>query len=208
MKMVLLLLCLVLSSIGMKLTAQSAEVQQLLLNVEKLSQLKKILADMQEGYEIVSKGYTSIKDISQGNFKLHDAFLNALLDVSPTVRKYKKIADIITCQLQIVKEYKSAFKRFKASTLFNVSELNYMSNVYNNLFTKSLQNLDGLVIVITAGKLRMNDDERMKAIDRIFNEISGKLIFLRNFNSETSVLAIQRSREMVDTKMIGKVNGL
>lgn len=208
MKIVLLLLCLVFSSIGMKLSAQSAEVQQLILNVEKLSQLKKILADMQQGYQIVSKGYTGIKDISQGNFKLHDAFLNALLEVSPSVRKYKKIAEIITCQLLIVKEYKAAFRRFKASTLFNVSELSYMGNVYSNLFTKSLQNLDGLAIVITAGTLRMNDDERMKAIDRIFNEISEKLMFLRNFNNETNVLAIQRSREMVDTKMMRKVNGL
>ena len=208
MKTIILLLCLSFSISWINVSGQSAEAQQLLLNVEKLAQLKKILSNMKKGYEIVSNGYNTIKDISKGNFNLHDAFLNAVLQVSPTVKKYKRVADIITCQSQIIKEYKSAFKRFKASNLFNVSETNYMEDVYKNLFNKSLQNLDELTIVITAGKLRMNDEERIAAIDRIYNEISDKLVFLRSFNNEGNVLAVQRGREMVDTKVSQKLNGL
>jgi hypothetical protein len=208
MKTIILFLCLSFSISWINVSGQSAEAQQLLLNVEKLAQLKKILSNMKKGYEIVSNGYNTIKDISKGNFNLHDAFLNALLQVSPTVKKYKRVADIITCQSQIIKEYKSAFKRFKASNLFNVSETNYMEDVYKNLFNKSLQNLDELTIVITAGKLRMSDDERIAAIDRIYNEISDKLVFLRSFNNEGNVLAVQRGREMVDTKVSQKLNGL
>ena len=83
-----------------------------------------------------------------------------------------------------------------------------MSNVYSNLFNKTLQNLDELTIVITAGKLRMSDDERIAAIDRVYDAITDKLIFLRSFNNESNVLAIQRSREMVDTKLSEKLNGL
>lgn len=190
------------------LYAQSTEAQQLLLNVEKLAQLKKILSNMKKGYEIVSTGYNTIKDISQGNFNLHDAFLNALLQVSPTVRKYKRVADIISCQSQIVKEYRSAFNRFKSTNLFNSSEITYMEDVYKNLSNKSLQNLDELGMVLTAGKLRMSDDERIAAIDRIYKDISDKLVFLRSFNNEGSVLAVQRGREMVDTKLSEKLNGL
>ena len=162
---------------------------------------------MKKGYEIVSTGYNTIKDISQGNFNLHDAFLNALLQVSPTVRKYKRVADIISCQSQIVKEYRSAFNRFKSTNLFNSSEMTYMEDVYKNLFNKSLQNLDELGMVLTAGKLRMSDDERIAAIDRIYKDISDKLVFLRSFNNEGSVLAVQRGREMVDTKLSEKLNG-
>lgn len=208
MKNITMLLCMSFSISWVNVTAQSAEAQQLILNVEKLAQLKKILSNMKKGYEIVSTGYNTIKDISKGNFNLHDAFLSALLQVSPTVKKYKRVADIITCQTQIVKEYKAAFRRFNSSNLFNISELNYMSNVYSNLFNKSLQNLDELTIVITAGKLRMSDDERIAAIDRVYTEITDKLVFLRSFNNETNVLAIQRGREMVDTKLSEKLNGL
>lgn len=208
MKIIILFLCISFSISWVNVTAQSTEVQQLILNVEKLAQFKKILSNMKKGYEIVSTGYNTIKDISKGNFNLHDAFLSALLQVSPTVKKYKRVADILTCQTQIVKEYKVAFRRFNSSNLFNVSELNYMSNVYSNLFSKSLQNLNELTIVITAGKLRMSDDERIAAIDRVYIEITDKLVFLRSFNNETNVLAVQRGREMVDTKVSKKLNGL
>lgn len=208
MKSLLILLLLTAQISSNVLYAQSTEAQQLLLNVEKLAQFKKILSNMKKGYEIVSTGYNTIKDISQGNFNLHDAFLNALLQVSPTVRKYKRVADIISCQSQIVKEYRSAFNRFKSTNLFNSSEITYMEDVYKNLFNKSLQNLDELGMVLTAGKLRMSDDERIAAIDRIYKDISDKLVFLRSFNNEGSVLAVQRGREMVDTKLSEKLNGL
>ena len=208
MKKRLVILWAVLISFTSQVAAQSAEVQQLLLNIEKLAQLKKILSNMKKGYEIVSTGYNTIKDISKGTFNIHQTFLDGLMEVNPAVRKYKRIGDIISLQTQLVKEYKSAFRKFQGSNLFNENELKYMGNVYSNLFTKSLQNLDELAMVITAGKLRMSDDERLNAIDRIFSDISDKLIFLRTFNKENNLLAIQRGREMVDTKVSKKLNGL
>ena len=208
MKKCMVILWVILYSYSGQVVAQSTEIQQLLLNVEKLAQLKKILGNMKKGYEIISTGYNTIKDISKGNFNLHEAFLDALIQVSPTVRKYKKIDAIIILQTQLVKAYKSAFRRFDASNLFNVNEIKYMGNVYLNLFNKSLQNLDELTMVITGGKLRMSDDERLNAIDRIYTDMGDKLVFLRTFNAENNVLAVQRGREMVETKMSKKLNGL
>ncbi|MBI3717496.1 MAG: TerB family tellurite resistance protein [Sphingobacteriales bacterium] len=208
MKRLLIILGVIILTAPGNATAQSAEVQQLLLNIQKLAQLKKILSNMKTGYQIVSGGYNTIKDISKGNFNLHQTFLDGLMQVSPAVRKYKRIGEIISMQSQLVKEYKSAFRRFEASNLFNANEMTYMKNVYSNLFNKSLQNLEELSMIVTAGKLRMSDDERLNAIDRIFHDAGDKLIFLRTFNKENNVLAIQRGREMVDTEVSKKLNGL
>jgi hypothetical protein len=71
MKKLMILLEIIFLTIPGIAAAQSAEVQQLLLNVEKLAQLKKILSNMKTGYQIVSGGYNTIKDISKGNFNLH-----------------------------------------------------------------------------------------------------------------------------------------
>ena len=76
MKKCIVILWLFLISFSGQVVAQSTEIQQLLLNVEKLAQLKKILSNMKKGYEIVSNGYNTIKDISKGNFNLHEAFLD------------------------------------------------------------------------------------------------------------------------------------
>lgn len=190
-------------------SAQSTEVQQLLLNVEKLSQLKNILADMKKGYTVISNGYGAVKNISQGNFSLHEAFLDGLMLVSPEVRRYGRIADIITAQKEIVSEYKRSLKRFTASGLFNSNELDYLSNVYSGLFAQSMDNLDELAMVLTANLLRMGDEERLHAIDRIFTDTADKLTFLRSFNEQTSVLLIQRRSAKADvegTKSLFKTN--
>lgn len=134
---------------------------------------------------------------------MHDVFLNGLWLVSPEVKKYHKIADIISAQAALVSEYKSAFKRFNSSGNFNASELSYLSKVYKKLFDESLDNLDQLAMVITASKLRMSDDERMQAIDRIDADTQDKLIFLRSFNRENSILNIQRQREKSDLQGVG-----
>lgn len=208
MKKFIIIIWVLMLSIPGKGVAQSAELQQLVLDIEKLAQLRKILKNMYQGYEIVSKGYNTIKDISKGTFSIHDGFLNGLMQISPSVRKYKRIADIISLQIQLVKEYKSALKRFQSSNLFNTNEIGYIRNVYNNLFKRSLQNLDELTMTITAGKLRMSDDERINTIDRIYNDMGDKVVFLRTFNKENNVLVIQRGREMIDTKISKKLNGL
>ena len=178
--------------------AQSQEIQQLLLNVEKLSQLKNILADMKKGYQIVSAGYGAVKNITQGNFSLHEVFLDGLMVVNPEVKKYYRIRDIISNQEAIITEYKSAFERFKASRNFSAREINYFANVYGQLSRQSLDNLEDLANVITSSKLRMSDDERLQAIDRIFEDIQDKLLFLRDFNRQTSILNVQRTKEKSD----------
>lgn len=180
--------------------AQSTEAQQLLLNVEKLSQLKNILKDMKKGYTVISNGYNAAKNISQGNFSIHELFIDGLMLVSPEVRKYRRVADIITYQRDILSEYKRALKRFQLADVFNANELDYLSGVYASLFSQSLDNLDELTMVITANTLRMSDEERLKAIDRIFDDTSEKLTFLRSFNREAGMLMQQRKAAKADLK--------
>ena len=189
-------------------SAQSAEIQQLLLNVEKLTQFKQILSDMKKGYQILEGGYNTIKDISEGNFSLHKAFLDGLMEVSPTVRNYKRVGDIVNYQVILVREYRNAYDRFQSDGNFNPQELAYLGRVYDNLFDESLRNLDELLVIITAGKARMSDDERLQAIDRIYADMQDKLMFLRHFNNNTTILAVQRAKERNDARTIRNSYGI
>ena len=199
---------LLLFSFSSKSFSQTQEIQQLLLDVEKLTQLKNILTELKSGYEIVSNGYTTIKNISEGNFNLHKAFLDGLMEVSPTVRNYRRVAGIINYQIVLVKEYRNAYDRFKRDNNFNADELSYLGRVYDNIFKESLRNLDELLTVITAGKTRMSDDERLQAIDRIYADMQDKLMFLRHFNNNTTILAVQRAKERNDAETIQKIYGI
>jgi len=203
-----IIVILVICSLAFQVKAQSDEAQQLLLNWEKLAQFKKILQNMYDGYKILHKGYTAVKDISEGNFTLHKSFLDGLLQVNPAVRKYKRIADIINYQLRIAKEYKAAFNQFKEDKQFTIQEIDYLSTVYKNLFEQSLKSLDELAMVITSGKLRMSDDERLQAIDKIYAAVEDQFSFLKDFNSNTAMLSLQRKSEQAEIKMSRRINGL
>ncbi|WP_289057397.1 TerB family tellurite resistance protein [uncultured Flavobacterium sp.] len=197
-KILILTILITLLMIPVKSMGQSAEIQQLILNIEKLSQFKKILSDMKKGYELLSGGYKTVKDMTEGNFSLHKTFLDALMQVSPAVRNYKRVGEIIDYQISIVKESRNGMNRFIKNGNFSGGEINYFEKVYGNLLNQSLRNLDELTMVITDDKLRMSDDDRLKAVDDIYEQMQDKLLFLRNFNTTSNVLAIQRTREKND----------
>ncbi len=190
----MLLLTVMLTAPGLA-TAQTPEVVQLVLNIEKLNQLRQILSELKKGYEILFKGYITIKDLSKGNFKLHEAYLDGLLEVNPVVKKYGRIAGIIDLQLALVREYRNAYDRFSSMDSFSREELEYLGKVYKQLTDQSIQSLDALTTIITAKKLRASDDERLKAIDALYADMQNRLEFLRYFNSSASVLGLQRARE-------------
>jgi hypothetical protein len=184
--------------------AQSQEVQQLLLNITKLAQFKAILQQMYDGYKVLESGYNKVRDIANGNYKLHQVFLDGLLAVNPEVKNYYKVAEIVQLQIKLVKEYKVAIHMFKASHLFNPDELSYFEKVYKGLLDESLANLDALLTVVTAGKVRMSDDERMQAIDELHTSMQVKWSFLRHFNEDAHLLAMQKAKEKQELSALRK----
>lgn len=197
------IICFLVSNVAF---AQTQEAAQLLLNYEKLKQLEEILDNMYKGYKILTNGYERIKGIAEGNYKLHQVFLDGLLSVSPTVRNYKRIPQIIAYQQVLVKEYKRAYSKFKGDEHLTAAEINYLTAVYDHLVKASLKNLEELAMIITASKLRMSDDERLMAIDRIFVDIENKVSFLRYFNNSTQLLIIQRAKESSDVNRVRKLH--
>jgi len=188
--------------------SQVQELEQLALDIEKLAQLKSILTNMYKGYQILTKGYNTVKDLTEGNFNLHRVFLDGLWEVSPTVKKYKRIAEIINGQKVLVKEYKTAFDYFKSINVFEEEEIDYLSQVYSSLLSRSVKNIDELLMVITSNQLRMNDAERLKIIDRIYDDVQDKLSFLHDFNGRIAVVAQQKKRALNEMKVLEKLHGI
>ena len=183
-------------SVGVR--AQAQEAQQLLLNVEKLAQLKSILEDLKRGYSVLSEGYATIKTITEGSFRLHEVFLDGLLQVSPAVRNYRRIPAIVQAQISLVKEAKTSLRQLVSSDLFSGEELRYVKAVFENVLSQGVRNIEALATVLMSGRLRLSDEERLREIDGIWKEVSEELAFLRHFNGDTKLLALARAREVAD----------
>ena len=196
---VLLLLC------STRLWAQADEIQQLLLNVEKLAQHRQILADMKKGYALVTTGYRTIRDVNEGNFSLHHSYLEGLLGVSPAVRQYHRVGEILSLQATLVQESGSAIRRLGREEAFRPEELQYLDGVYGRMLRHGLEQLESLTGVLTARQLRMSEEERLQAIDTIWREMQELVMAQRDLNSNLTVLALQRARE---GRQVAQVRGM
>lgn len=182
--------------------------QQLVLDYQKLAALKNILSQMYSGYKVLNKGYDAVKEVAQGNFNLHEAFLDGLYLVSPNVRKYPRVAGIIHDQAQLISEYQSSSGAFHRDPHFSPDELRYIMTIYNNLVRQALQNLDDLSMIMTDSKLRMSDAERLTAIDRIYMASHDQLNYLRRLNDQVQKISRQRVQQMTDRQNIRSIYSL
>jgi hypothetical protein len=183
-------------------------IEILVLDIEKLSEMKTTLNDMYKAYTILDKGYSDIKDIVSGNFNLHKAFLDALLAISPTVKNYARVAEIVTAEYNIVKEYQTSFNKMKSGGRFTAGELDYLSKWYGLILQQGTDCITRLTMVITPSQLRMNDAERLNEIDHIYDDITGTLSRLRTFNGQTSIQDLQRAKEAGDLGTLQSLHGL
>lgn len=188
--------------------AQVQEAVQLALNIQKLNQLRKILQNMYQGYQILVNGYNRVKDIAEGNFKLHDVFLDGLLQVSPTVRQYKKVVEIVSVQKRILQTTQQLLQQSRGTGTFSLEEVEYLGAVLGRLGKESLQQLDALLMVLTARQLRMTDAERLETIDRIHHSVMEQFTFLQVFAKEAQVIVHQRARLHQSQQRVANWHGI
>lgn len=203
-----MLLCVIMITSWLGANAQSQAAQQLALNVEKLAQIKMMSSKMVAGYNTLSQGYNQVVGIAKGNFTLHQGFLDALLDVSPSVRNYKKIAAIVSNQALLVKEYRSVNSMHRQSGMFTPNEIMDMANRYELIIGQSLQNIDALVMVLSPRKLKMNDAERIAVIDAIDRDVASELEEVRKMNLENNQVLAVRSQRKKDVQALRVLIGI
>jgi hypothetical protein len=188
--------------------AQGFDIQQLILDVQKLASLKGILSDMKNGYVALEKDYSAIRDVASGSFNLHKAFLDGLLAVSPAVRNYRRAADIIELQASLIANYKRVWPSFKQKGGFQPDELAMIGDIYVGLLQDGLRALDDLSKVLTDGTIRASDAERMRQIDVIYDGMAERSAFMDRFNNSTALLLQQRQGVYDEDRTIQTLHGI
>lgn len=171
--------------------------------LEQIAALKTYIGYAEEGYSIAKKGLNTIKDIKNGDFNLHDNFFKSLSAVNPEIKKYSKVAAIISMQISITKLVRNS--RFKQLTSV---ELNYLQQVFNNVLDDCAINLDELFGLVTDGEQQMKDDERIKRIDKLYTDMQDKQIFVQSFSNSAKRLSLNRRNDQYDIEIQRKLNGL
>jgi hypothetical protein len=176
--------------------------------LQQIAALHTYISYAKKGYNIVSSGIHTIRDIKKGELNLHNTFFNSLKNVNPKISRYAKVADIIAYQIRIIKQTKETIKGIRETKQFTTDELNYCIAVFNNLFAECVTTIDELMLVITNGQLEMKDDERLKRIDKLYADMQDKYAFCSSFSDDMALLSIQRFGEQLEINRSKLLNGI
>ena len=185
---------------------QSATQKKYLL--QQIAALQVYIGYVQKGYSIAKEGLNTISAIKHGEFNLHKDYFNSLKTVNQKIKNYSKVADIIALQVNIIKTYKEAARQIKQSRSFNTTEINYINNVFDRLIDDCAKTIDALIAVTTSGELEMKDDERLKRIDALYDDMQGKYTFVQGFSNEAKLLAASRISEQNNIQRSRTLNGI
>lgn len=149
---------------------------------------------LQEGYNIVQGGLSAIHDIKDGDFNLHNDYFNSLKNVRTSVSNYSKTSGTINLQLQIL-QLSTVINKALGSNSIQDNERVYIKAVMKGILQKCADNITDLTNLSTNGKLEMKDDERIKRIDAIYDDLKDKYTFTTHFKEQIETLALFRQRE-------------
>ncbi|CAA9195807.1 hypothetical protein [Flavobacterium collinsii] len=192
------------------LTAENlqAQAKQQRMLLQQIAALQVYIGYAQKGYSVAKKGLRTINDFKRGEFNLHTNYLSSLKAVNPKIKKYARVTEIIALQIKIIKNYKGLYEQIRQDDLFHGDEVDYIKRVFERLIENCDNNLDELLTMITDGQLEMKDDERMKRIDTIYQNMLDNYSFSERFGNQTKIMAASKAAELKEAKTSRVLSGI
>lgn len=164
--------------------------------VQQIAALQVYIAFLEKGYQVVNTGLNTVKDITNGEFHLHDAYISSLKKVNPVIRDDKRISEILA-----MREYiGEAFAKIKNNPLLSVEQNTYIASVREKVLAECEADINELLLVITSGKVEMTDDERIKRLNKVYLAMQDKTAFTQHFCNQVAILIQQRTEEQEGIK--------
>ena len=171
--------------------------------IQQIAAMKLYAGYLKKGYDIANKGINSIKDISKGEFDLHQSFFTSLKMVNPAIAGNSKIAQVIAWQMTISKDLFALNSR----TELPPSDKSYIRQVRLKVMKECEQDMEELLLVITQGKLEMKDDERINRLDKVYVSMKDKYQFTQSFSNQVKTLSLQKEQEERNNEASKKLYG-
>jgi hypothetical protein len=171
--------------------------------IEQLAALKLYAGYLQKGYLIGRDGIQAVRDITNGEFGLHSAFISSLSKVSPVISRHKKLAEVIDMQLEMV----SVFKALGRMHDLEPMALAYIASVGSEILEASVCDVEVLMMIISSSRLELDEEERLRRLDELHASVEEKYRFVRWFRGEVLLLNKQKDKLLNDLIGIGGLYG-
>lgn len=177
------------------------------LYIQQIAANQVYIKYLQKGYKIAKNGLTTIGNIKNGHWSLDKDFFAGLRGINSKIRNYARVADIITLNIEIVRKSKTVLKQARSDDLFNSEETGYFKKVFTVILDDCMRVTDELTLLLTANKFTMSDDERIKRIDVLYEDIQDRYVFVNSFSNDINVMVLQRKNELHEAAIVYSLYG-
>ena len=139
---------------------------------------------------------------------LYEDYFEELWKVKATLAYYHRIRDMTDLQKKLVREYSRVWKGISQDKHFTAEEKLYMGQVYTRIIEASLQDLEGLALVIHSFTVQMNDADRLHLIQQTADALEGRYRDLRIFNDQNIRLSLQRAQNAQQLSVVKQLYGI
>jgi hypothetical protein len=185
-----------------------AQAKQREVLLKQIAALQMYIGYAKKGYSVVKKGLNAVGDFKRGEFNLHVDYFNSLKTVNPKIKKYARVAEIISLQVKIIKSYGTIYGQVQQDDLFHGDEVDYIKRVLDRLIENCDDNLEELITIVTDRQLEMKDDERMKRIDAIYQNMMENYTFCESFSKQTKLMSMSRAKDTKDVTTSRALRGI
>ena len=166
---------------------------ELLLNLQKFSVIaagKNIL--LNNNLDLVTS-YQKLKDITDGNFSLHEDFIKRVLGkVKDEVKQHSKAIQLLEVLQAIRKEAQQSRTLIATAGVFSEPELAFFVDSYQQCYREAGHLIAEYLMVITDDDMKANDGERILLVIDIHQDAVNLYNSLRRFNAEMQLTTAHR----------------
>ncbi|GGC42618.1 hypothetical protein GCM10011386_38580 [Parapedobacter defluvii] len=156
---------------------------------EQIIALKAYGTVLKKGYHVASSGLGIIRGFRDDEFNLHSTFFSSLAAVNPAIRDDVKIAETIALQIAIIAAFNGADN--------DGNHGQYIRDVKSKVLDECAVDLSELSSIVLSGKLELEDDERIRRLEKVAASMRDKAAFTQKFTGDVRLLALMQNREEI-----------
>lgn len=172
--------------------------------LQQIAALKVYEAYYKTGNNIAHNGLHSITGLLLSENGLHTTYYNNLSNVSPVVKNNKQVNDIMLWQKDILIRFGGLDKTGN----LNDREKEYIIKVKSALFDDCDLQVTNLQNLVTANRLKMGDEERLRHIGVIHAAMENNYRFASAFSDQIKMYGLRRIQESNNTMTEKKIYGI
>lgn len=172
--------------------------------LQQIAALQVLSTYLKQGYQVAHNGLGSISGSLGSENSLHSGYYNRMEVAGAPVKNSDQVKEILSWQKDIL-NILAAINQING---LSADEKTYLGNVRISVLRDCDLQISTLQNIITDGKVKMSDADRLALIGKIHTTMQENYHFAMGFTNQAKAYAVQRQREQNDVLVAKQINGI